>query len=176
MVGTMDTSMAKLSLEPRGVGETSWGDVMKWHVRRACAWTGRTVASMQLYDTLRTIEAARSMPEVDKSRVYLAARGEMCAVVLYAALLDGNIAAVLLEDPPASQNEPSRPDGTGPAIEMLQCLRVTDLAQVAGLLWPTELVFVRNRPDSYQWAEDLYARLGTPGVVRHVRAAADWKP
>ncbi|HUW58219.1 MAG TPA: hypothetical protein VMZ92_16400 [Planctomycetota bacterium] len=176
LVGAMDASIAKLSLEPRGVGETSWGDVLRRHVRRACAWTGRTVASMQVYDTLRAIEAARSMPELDDGRIFLAARGEMCAVVLYAALLDGKIAAVLLEDPPASQNEPSRPDGTGPAVEMLQCLRVTDLAQVAGLLWPAELVFVRNRPESYRWTEDLYARLGTPGVVRHVRAAADWKP
>jgi len=176
LVGEIDRSVAKLSLEPRGVGETSWGDDFCHHVRRACAWTGRTIASMQVYDTLRALEAARSMSELDPDRLYLAARGAMCAVVLYAALLDGNVAGVLLVDPPASQDEPSRPDGTGPAVEMLQCLRVTDLPQVAGLLWPAELVFIHHRPDSYLWAEELYERLGTPGKITHLKQISAWKP
>ena len=131
---------------------------------------------MQVYDTLRALEAARSMRELDPDRLYLAARGEMCAVVLYAALLDGSVAGVLLVDPPATQDEPSRPDGTGPAMEMLQCLRVTDLAQVAGMLWPAELVFVHHRPEGYLRAEDLYERLGTPESVTHLKQASAWKP
>ena len=176
LIGEMDASLAKVTLEPRGVGESSWGDVMCHHVRRACAWTGRTVASMRVYDTLRALEAVRSMPEIDGDRVALAAEGEMCAVALYAALLDGNVGAVILKDPPATQNAPSEPDGTGPATEMLQCLRVTDLAQVAGLLWPAELVFVHHAPDTYRWAEDLYAKLGTPDRATHLAVASAWRP
>jgi hypothetical protein len=68
---------------------------------------------------------------------------------------------------------------------MLNCLRITDLPYVAGLLWPTELVFTAEkedravsgeRPASYRWSEALYARLGAPGVVRHVKDLADWHP
>lgn len=140
----------------------SQAEKLQWHLRRAAAWTGRTLASMRVWDTLRALEAVRSLPEVEGEQIALAARGEMCAVALYAALLDGDIATLFLEDPPATQNAPGQPDGNGPALEMLNCLRITDLPQVAGLLYPTELVFTSGCPATYQWAEDLYARLGTP--------------
>jgi hypothetical protein len=108
--------------------------------------------------------------------VAVVAEGEMAAVALYAALLDANTCAVAIGNPPATQNEPSRPDGTGPAVEMLGCLRFTDLPQVAGMLWPAELVFVGQRPDTYAWAEELYARLGAPGATRRVASLAEWRP
>ena len=72
----------------------------------------------------------------------------------------------------------SAADGTGPAIEVLNVLRFTDLPYIAGILWPVQLVFleppeqVRHatcRPPCYVWAEELYARLGTPGIVRHIK-------
>ena len=59
---------------------------------------------------------------------------------------------------------------------MLFALRVTDLPQVAGLLWPAELVFIGPRPTSYQWTEDLYARLGAPGAVRRIMEWSQWQP
>ena len=175
LMGSLSRSWAKVTLEPRGVGETAWGEELSLHLRRAAAWTGRTIASMQVYDLLRGLELVRSMPGVDPSRVGVAARGAMCAVALYAALLDGKVDSVVLCDPPATQDSGSNRDGTGPAIEMLQCLRVTDLPQVAGLLWPTELVFVHDRPDSYGWAEELYDRLGTPGKVVYLASLGEWQ-
>jgi hypothetical protein len=131
---------------------------------------------MRVWDTLRALEALRTYPGVDAERIALAARGELGAVALYAALLDGRVKALLLENPPATQNAPSRPDGTGPALEMLNVLRFTDLPYVAGLLWPTELVFVHSRPETYEWAEALYRELGAPGAVRHVTDLAGWGP
>jgi hypothetical protein len=103
----------------------------------------------------------------------LAGSGEMAAVVLYAALLDGKVSAIILHNPPATQNAASSKQGIGAAIEMLNCLRVTDLPQVAGLLCPTELVFVGSRPPSYRWAEELYSRLG--GRVSHVSDLSMWE-
>jgi hypothetical protein len=140
---------------------------------------------MRVYDALRALELARALPGVDPARIALLGVGELAAVALYAALLDGAVGHVVLLRPPATQDQPSAPDGTGPAIEMLNCLRITDLPWVAGLLWPTELVFVADmedragpgsRPASYGWAEELYARLGAPGAVRHVKDLADWRP
>lgn len=162
--------------EPRGIGDTAWGEELNWHLRRACAWTGRTLASMRVWDTLRALAAARQLPGVEARQVALAARGEMGAVALYAALLDGHVRTLILEDPPATQNAAGEKDGRGPAIEMLNCLRITDLAQVAGLLWPTELVFAGATSSHYDWAESLYRQLG--GTARAVRVprVADWRP
>ncbi|HEY8504388.1 MAG TPA: acetylxylan esterase, partial [Gemmataceae bacterium] len=167
---------AKVVVEPRGTGETAWGEELNWHLRRASAWTGRTLASMRVLDALRALEAVRQLPGVDGKRVALAARGEMAAVALYAALLDGKVTALFLESPPATQNAPSRPDGRGEAIEMLNCLRVTDLPQVTGLLYPAELVFAGDCPPSYDWAEQVYRRLGEPGKFTRVKDLAKWRP
>jgi len=174
--GGIRAPWAKIEIEPRGTGETSWGQELQWHLRRAAAWTGRTIASMRVHDTLRALEAARSFSDVDGERVALAARGEMAAVALYAALLDGNLTALLLESAPATQNAGSNPDGSGPAIEMLNCLRFTDLPYVAGLLCPLEIVFVGERPESYDWAKELYARLGVPAKFREVADLREWRP
>ena len=159
-----------LVVETRGTGNTSWGDDLNWHLRRAAAWTGRTIASMRVWDALRALEAARAMPGVDSAQVSIAARGEMAAVALYAALLDGRVRSVLLKSPPATQNAASQPNGKGPAIEMLSCLRHTDLAQVAGMLYPADIVVSGDVPDTYAWAEDVYRRLGPPARFERVNA------
>jgi hypothetical protein len=125
---------------------------------------------MRVWDTLRALQAVRQLPDIDPGKISLAARGEMCAVALYAALLDGKVRTLILDHPPATQNAPGQRDGRGPAIEMLNCLRITDLPQVAGLLWPTEIVFGGSTPSSYRWAEELYGRLGAPGRVSRVPA------
>lgn len=166
----------KAVVDPRGTGDTSWGDDLNWHVRRASAWTGRTIASMRVWDTLRALQAVRTLPGVDPAHVSLAARGEMAAVALYAALIDGAIDALLLESPPATQNAASQKDGKGPAIEMLSCLRLTDLPYVAGLLYPAQLVVSGEFPATFTWGSDLYERLGPPGRFTRVRAIADWTP
>jgi cephalosporin-C deacetylase-like acetyl esterase len=163
-----------LVVETRGTGDTSWGEDLNWHVRRASAWSGRTIASMRVWDALRAIEAARALPGVDSSQISIAARGEMGAVALYAALLDGRLSAVLLDSPPATQNVPGTPDGKGPAIEMLNCLRYTDLPQVAGLLHPAQIVIAGAFPQSYAWAEQLYGRMTPPGSFQRVVAMSEW--
>jgi cephalosporin-C deacetylase-like acetyl esterase len=162
-----DTSV-KVIVETRGTGGTSWGEDLNWHVRRAGAWIGRTIASMRVWDALRALEAARALPGVQPDQLGIAARGEMCAVALYAALLDGRVSRVILESPPATQNAASQKDGRGPAIEMLNVLRHTDLAQVAGLLYPAEVVLLGEVPDTYRWAEDLYRRLGAGTFRRSI--------
>lgn len=166
---------ARIAFEPRGTGDTSWGEDLNWHVRRAAAWTGRTIASMRVWDTLRALQAARELPDVDPNHICLAGRGEMAAVVLYAALLDGQVRTVFLENPPPTQNAPSERNGRGTALEMLNCLRFTDLPQVAALLWPTELVFVGPTPSTYEWTEAIHQRLGAPGRVSRVASLSDWK-
>ena len=100
-------------VDVRGVGESGWSPDLQWHVRRASAWTGRTIASMRIYDLLRFLEFVRSLPGVDSENVGIAARGGMSTVALYGSLIDGNCKTIVIKDPPATQNMGSRKDGRG---------------------------------------------------------------
>ena len=172
----LDRRWERVCVEPRGTGDTGWSPSLDWHLRRAAMLTGRTIASLQVYDALRALQAVAELPGIDGRRLAIAGQEGMAAVALYAALLHGGLQAVCLDGPPATQDASSQPDGTGEAIEMLFARRVTDLPQVAGLLWPAELVFIGPRPTSYQWTEDLYARLGAPGAVRRIMEWSQWQP
>jgi len=166
-------SWARASVEVRGIGETSWARDFQWFMRRASMLTGRTVASMRVYDLLRALEVITSLEWIDSHKVALMGSGDTAAIVLYAALLGGGPSIVVLHDPPASQDVRSDPDGAGPALEMLNCLRHTDLPYVAGSLWPTELVFLGPRPEAYSWAKGLYAKLGSPGKLRYIKSLSE---
>ncbi len=160
--------------EAQGIGDTGWSPSQQWHIRRAAAWTGRTIASMRVYDVLMCLKALGTIPGVDSDNISILAEGEMAAIAPYAALLDGNVKALLLKDPPATQNVPSDPTGKGEAIEMLNCLRVTDLPQVAGLMFPNELVVIGNQPKAYEWVENLYKDLGSRDAYKIVQKASQW--
>jgi hypothetical protein len=154
-------------LEVRGIGENGWDPALQWHVRRASAWTGRTIASMQVYDVLRSMEFCRTLEGVDTGKIGIAARDEMTVVAMYAALLDGHCHTLILKDPPESQDSPSRPDGRGAAIEMLNCLRITDLYQLPALLVPAKIRFQGEIPEVYQWSEKVLKDLGKENMMSH---------
>ena len=89
----------------------------------------------------------------------------MTAVALYAALLDGACESLVLKNPPPTQNTPSNPDGRGESIELLNCLRITDVYQIPALLFPMEIKFIGEPPSSYNWSKDIYTRLGHPNGI-----------
>jgi dienelactone hydrolase len=153
-------------LEVRGVGEPGWEPALQWHVRRASAWTGRTIASMQVYDLLRCIEFCRTLEGVDPASIGIAARDDMSVVAMYSALLDGKCKSLILKNPPATQDVASNPDGRGAVIEILNCLRITDLWQLPALLVPAEIVFIGEISDSYKWSENVLAKLGKKTFIK----------
>ncbi len=171
--GLPDNTMLA-TFEARGIGETGWAPSLQWHVRRAAAWTGRTVASMRVYDVLRCLEALRQLPGVDPDNISILAEGEMAAVASYACLLDSRVKSLLLKNPPATQNAPGEPDGTGMAIEMLNCLRITDLPQVTGLMYPRKLIAIGEWPESYNWIVGLYKDLEMSDNFKSVKKLGDW--
>jgi hypothetical protein len=141
--------------EARGIGETGWDPALQWHIRRAAAWTGRTIASMRVYDVLRCLRFCRTLKNIDSTRINLAAQDEMGVVALYADLLDGRCDTVLLRNTPGSQDVASDPEGKGPAIEMLNCLKVTDVNRIPAMLWPTKIVFRSPIPAAYKWSDAM---------------------
>ncbi len=175
IIHDLPSSWLQAVIDTRGTGENAWGMEINWHVRRSLALTGRTVASLRVWDVLRGIQALRSMPEVSHDKIIIAADGDMAVPALYASLLDGNIFAVVLKNPPASQNLSSQSNGFDNVLEIINSLRHTDLQQVAGLIWPTKIIFLGNRPESYRWSENIHNQLGEPGGVWRVPSLAEWQ-
>ncbi len=170
----IDENLSIVYFEARGIGETGWAPELQWHIRRAAAWTGRTVASMRVYDVLRCLEALRFLPGVEDNNISLASQGEMTAIALYASLLDKKINTIIIKHPPMSQNMGSQPDGRGEAIEMLNCLRITDLAQVAGSLLPTKFVGIGELPETYQWTKSVYNKI-KPDYYQTISKLSEWE-
>jgi cephalosporin-C deacetylase-like acetyl esterase len=174
LLNGLNPSWARAIVEVRGVGETSWSPDFQWFIRRAAMLTGRTIASMRVYDAVRSIEALSTFSWVDKGKIALMGSGEMAAVALYAALLKEGLLAVILHDPPPTHLTPSNPDGADRAIEMLNCLKYTDLPYLAGALWPINIVFLGPRPREYAWTEEIYEKIGSPGTVTHIKSISQW--
>lgn len=174
-ISGVDKNLNVAYFEARGIGDTGWAPNLQWHVRRASAWTGRTIASMRVYDVIRCLEMLRSIAGGEKLQISIAASGEMAAIALYATLLDGKVNTLIIKDPPASQNLPSNADGSGDAIEMLNCLRITDLAQVAGIVPVKQFISVSELPDTYQWTDAVFRKF-RPGEFKSIKSLAAWNP
>ena len=161
---------ARAVVEVRGIGETSWGQDLQWFIRRAAMLTGRTIASMRIQDAVAALYVLEKLGWVEKRRIALMGSGEMAVIAIYAALIKGGMHAVILHQPPPTHDEPSSPDGSGAAIELLNVLRHTDLPYAAGMLWPTLIYFLGPRPPAYVWTEELYRKLGRPGAVYRIKS------
>jgi len=155
-------------LEVRGVGEVGWALELQWHVRRASAWTGRTLASMRVYDVLRAIEFARTLPDVDPEQIGITARGEMASVALFAALLDGKCKSLLLQNPPSTLDAPSNPNGRGEALELLNVLQITDVNQLPALVYPARSYLLGDFPNTYEWSMDILEKIELSGQVAKI--------
>jgi hypothetical protein len=81
--------------------------------------------------------------------------------------MDGNCKSMILKNPPASQDSPSQPDGRGAAIEMLNCLRITDLYQIPALLIPAKITFQGEVPETYKWSEKVLKEIGKDDILSH---------
>jgi dienelactone hydrolase len=153
-------------LEVRGTGEVGWAPELNWHVRRAAAWTGRTLPSMQVYDALRAIAFARELPGVDPKKISIAAREGMGLAAMYAALLDGSCEKLILSNPPETHNRPSPVHGMDTALELLGVLKRTDMYQIPALLYSTQTIFLGAVPEAYLWSEKSLKAAGKNGFIR----------
>jgi cephalosporin-C deacetylase-like acetyl esterase len=131
-------------------------------LERTASWIGRTVASMQVWDILRSVEWLVSERKVPASSISIYGKEDMGILAVYAGLLDERISQVILNDPPASH-------WTGPAL--LNVLRVTDIPEVLGAFAPRSIVSLTRFPDSFGYARRVYnlneqpARLSQAGSL-----------
>jgi hypothetical protein len=85
--------------------------------------------------------------KIAASSISLYGKGEMGILALYAALFDGRITQIILNDPPASHWQ--RP-------ALLNVLRVTDIPEVAGALAPRRLVSLTKLPATFDFTQRIY--------------------
>jgi hypothetical protein len=109
---------------------------------------GRTVDAGRVWDV---IAAARHLYQSQEGRVpvYVAGEGGSGVLAAYAALLEPEIAGVLARRPP-----PTHLDRRAPQI--LNVLRVADVAEVFGLLAPRPLVLADAPPGLRETVEAVY--------------------
>jgi cephalosporin-C deacetylase-like acetyl esterase len=116
---------AVLILETLDIGSRAIDDSLRHQMRRQAMIAGCSFDGMRVFEIIRGIELLRSQPEVDGQKITVAGRGAMAVNGLYAALLDNDIARVVLEDPTGSHLE-------GPYY--LGILTRTDIPEVVGLM------------------------------------------
>ncbi|MBI4906329.1 MAG: acetylxylan esterase [Acidobacteria bacterium] len=95
------------------------------HMRRQAMVAGTTIESMQVYELMRAVALLRTLPSVDAARIAVTGKAEMGISAMYAALLDGRVARVILHSPLASHRQ-------GP--HYLSVLRYTDVPGTAAVL------------------------------------------
>ncbi|MBI2191610.1 MAG: acetylxylan esterase [Planctomycetes bacterium] len=147
---------AACAVEARGTGVSSWHPNQTWQVLRGGLLVGRTVASLQVWDLLRTVELVRSMQGVPSKRIFTYGKGEAGVLALYAAALDERIAGVLAESPSGTHAD-------GP--HLLNVLRVMDIPQAAAMAVPRPVGLVNAPVRPFHWTRRLYDRLGIGGKL-----------
>ncbi|MBL8179081.1 MAG: acetylxylan esterase [Bryobacterales bacterium] len=115
------------------------------------ALLGATVESMQLWDALRSVDFLLEQEKLPLNSISLYGRKAMGGLALHAAAIDPRITRVILDDPPGSHWQ-------GPPL--LNVLRITDLAEVAGMVAPREIVSLTPLPEPFRLTSAIYKLFG----------------
>ncbi|NLF19554.1 MAG: hypothetical protein GX595_20180, partial [Lentisphaerae bacterium] len=157
-----------LVVEVRDTGATALGAGLRNTARRLYMNHGQTLPERQVHDLLAALALVRPcLGAVGTVAVY--GKGAMAPQAIYAALLDPGIDEIILEDPPATHDDPS-------VAEFLAVLQVGDLPQNLALAWPRRITFVGAVPAAYEAVGDAYAGSGHGDRVRRIGALAEWRP
>ncbi len=120
LFGHADVAMVNPRLTDRVIGHQEWTNI-----ERTAAWSGRTIAAMQVWDILRARRWLEETLGGNDHSTFVFAKSEMAVPALYATLLDSNIDQLIARDLPAShQNAPA----------LLNVLRFTDIPNIADLI------------------------------------------
>lgn len=140
--GRCDVAIVNPRMTEHPVSAADYADI-----ERTAAWTGRTIASMQVWDVLRTIQWLRHDQQFAPASISVYGKAEMGVVGLYAALFDDHIDEVILHDPPTTHRR-------GPAL--LNVLRITDIPEAAAALAPRKLTFIDDMPRAFETTASVY--------------------
>ena len=128
------------------------------------ALLGATLESMQLWDILRSVDFLVEDQKLALDSISVYGRRQTGGLAIHAAALDNRISRVILDDPPASHWQ-------GPAL--LNILRVTDLAEVAAMVAPREIVSLTPLPGTFRYTRSVFGLHGKPGAMRQAASLGE---
>jgi cephalosporin-C deacetylase-like acetyl esterase len=156
-----------LVLHPRGT-DYPMNNFRMASTKMTAALLGGTLESMQLWDVLQGVRFLGETGKIDGVSVY--GRRQMGGLALHAAALDQQISRVILDDPPGSHWQ-------GPAL--LGVLRFTDLAEVAAMVAPREIVSLTPWPRAFDYTRSIFGLYRATGKMRQARSLGEalevWK-
>lgn len=158
---------ATAGVEVRNTGVTSVGPGYLWTLRRVYPLLGETLPERQVCDLLAGVALARREAATGPMAVY--GQGVTAPLAIYAAILDPQIAEVILADPSESHADPKTP-------EFLGILRMGDLPQNLALVYPRPITFVGAVPAAYAWTREAYKKLGAGDRIRVIANVRQWRP
>jgi cephalosporin-C deacetylase-like acetyl esterase len=158
------TSHVILVLNPRAVDYPGVSNRAMTDIRMKSALIGSTLESMQLWDLLRSVDYLVEAEGLQLNGISVYGRRQMGGLALYAAALDARISRVILDDPPASHWQ-------GPPL--LFILRITDLAEAAGMVAPRKIVSLTRLPDTFAYTSSIYALYGEARAIRQAGSLGD---
>jgi cephalosporin-C deacetylase-like acetyl esterase len=141
-----------LYLEPRGIGATNWTRKNgPNYVERSHALIGRTVDAGRVRDVIAAVKFR--IAENPRLKVSVAGKGTAGLIAAYAAVLDNQIAGVMLVEPPTSHMEPTAP-------QFLNVLRVCDVPEALGLIAPRPLTIIGASKEKFLATVAAYSAAG----------------
>lgn len=133
-------------------------------IERTAVLVGRSVASMQVWDVLRTVAWVSRDRGIEPSEITVYGRGRTGITGLYAALLDSTVGHVVLRDAPLSHVD-------GPAVPTI--LRDTDIEEVAGVLAPRRLTLLSHRADGFVLTRSIFDLIDADAAFGYAPSLAE---
>ena len=122
----LGASEIRVYFAPRGIGPTNWtnNERERTHIRRRFMLLGQTLASMQIWDIRRLLQALDSLPEFNEAKIDLAGQGDAAFWSMYASVFEPNVDGLTLTNLPASNRN---------APPLLNVSRFVSLPQVLAM-------------------------------------------
>jgi len=139
--------------ETRGVGQGRWTEEdPPNYVRRCHALLGWTAETGRVWDVSAAVawlrdQAPSSVP------VEVAGKGPAGIIAAYSALFQPHIAGVILDDVPATHEQPEAP-------QFLNVLRICDIPDVLGMIAPRPLTVLEGTPALCDRVKAAYTAAG----------------
>jgi dienelactone hydrolase len=139
--------------DPRGIGGTSWTHKNPPnYTERSHYLLGRTVDSGRIWDIVATARYLRSLHR-ETVPVFLAGEKDAAVLAIYAALLEPDIAGLMLRQPAHSHMHRAAP-------ALLNVLRICDIPEALGMLAPRPVTLVGIELDWAQKTAEIYRAAG----------------
>jgi dienelactone hydrolase len=146
-----DQKAAVFTLEPRGIGATRWTTKNPPnYVERAHYLLGRTVDSGRVWDIIATARYLKA--HYPGKKILVEGEGAAGILAVYSALLEEDIAGVLLGKFPLSLMQEGAPT-------LLNALRVADIPETLGMLAP-KILSIAPPDQTPEKTTQIYAAAG----------------